>query len=78
MSDPKLEKTGESEFGDMPAEEFRRYGHELINWIADYFEHKKYIWANAVKRGLAVEASLYPYCSAHPGFELDPAPDFAG
>ena len=25
--------------GDMPAEEFRRYGHELIDWIADYFEH---------------------------------------
>lgn len=22
----------------MPAEEFRRYGHELIDWIADYFE----------------------------------------
>jgi aromatic-L-amino-acid/L-tryptophan decarboxylase len=25
--------------GDMPGEEFRRYGHELIDWIADYFEH---------------------------------------
>src|SRR6185295_15273385 len=25
--------------GDMPAEEFRRYGHELVDWIADYFEH---------------------------------------
>lgn len=25
--------------GDMPAEEFRRYGHELIDWIADYFEN---------------------------------------
>lgn len=25
--------------GDMPAEEFRRHGHELIDWIADYFEH---------------------------------------
>ena len=23
----------------MPAEEFRRHGHELIDWIADYFEH---------------------------------------
>ena len=23
----------------MPAEEFRRYGHELIDWIANYFEH---------------------------------------
>jgi len=25
--------------GDMPAEEFRRFGHEIIDWIADYFEH---------------------------------------
>ena len=25
--------------GDMQAEEFRRYGHELIDWIANYFEH---------------------------------------
>src|SRR3954467_12335816 len=24
--------------GDMPAEEFRLHGHELIDWIADYFE----------------------------------------
>src|ERR1041384_2771036 len=25
--------------GDMSADEFRRHGHELIDWIADYFEH---------------------------------------
>nr|MDQ3744587.1 pyridoxal-dependent decarboxylase [Acidobacteriota bacterium] len=25
--------------GDMSAEEFRRYGHEVIDWIADYFAH---------------------------------------
>src|SRR5258705_7994750 len=25
--------------GDMSAEEFRRYGHEIIDWIANYFEH---------------------------------------
>src|ERR1044071_2692593 len=25
--------------GDMPADEFRRHGHELIDWIADYFEN---------------------------------------
>ena len=24
--------------GDMGAEEFRRYGHEIIDWIADYFD----------------------------------------
>ena len=25
--------------GDMPAEEFRRHGHQLIDWVADYFDH---------------------------------------
>src|SRR2546421_57330 len=25
--------------GDMSAEEFRHFGHELVDWIADYFEH---------------------------------------
>src|SRR6059058_4376272 len=24
--------------GDMSAEEFRRFGHEIVDWIADYFE----------------------------------------
>lgn len=24
--------------GDMNAAEFRRFGHELIDWISDYFE----------------------------------------
>ncbi|CAN5317995.1 pyridoxal-dependent decarboxylase [soil metagenome] len=27
------------DFGDMSKEDFRRYGHELIDWIADYFEN---------------------------------------
>src|ERR1044072_9893041 len=27
------------ELGDMNKEDFRRFGHELIDWIADYFEH---------------------------------------
>lgn len=27
------------QLGDMPAEEFRRYGYELVDWIARYFEH---------------------------------------
>jgi aromatic-L-amino-acid decarboxylase len=25
-------------FGDMPPEDFRRYGNEIVEWIADYFE----------------------------------------
>src|SRR5215204_2456948 len=24
--------------GDMPKEDFRKYGHEVVDWIADYFE----------------------------------------
>lgn len=27
------------DLGDMSAEEFRRFGHQIIDWIADYFEH---------------------------------------
>jgi aromatic-L-amino-acid/L-tryptophan decarboxylase len=33
------EKTGSSLIGDMSADEFRRHGYKLIDWIADYFEH---------------------------------------
>ena len=28
----------EAQLGDMPPEEFREYGHQLIDWIADYLE----------------------------------------
>ncbi|HEX2640176.1 MAG TPA: pyridoxal-dependent decarboxylase, partial [Pyrinomonadaceae bacterium] len=28
-----------AKLGDMPGEEFRRCGHELVDWITDYFEH---------------------------------------
>ncbi len=28
-----------NEFGDMPADEFRKYGYEIVDWIANYFEH---------------------------------------
>src|SRR4249920_2092989 len=40
MNEPaaELEKVT-APLGDMSAEEFRRYGHELIDWIAKYFEH---------------------------------------
>src|SRR5512141_112753 len=38
--DAKLRKDETySNLGDMPAAEFRRHGHELIEWIANYFEH---------------------------------------
>ncbi len=32
-------KTMENDnLGDMPREDFRKYGHEIVDWIADYFE----------------------------------------
>ena len=39
MTEPKERLSKETPTGDMPAEEFRRYGHQIIDWIADYFEH---------------------------------------
>ena len=37
MNSPKTHPA--PELGDMKAEDFRRFGHELIDWIADYFEN---------------------------------------
>jgi len=34
----------------------------------------EYIWNNPVARHLVTEAEQYRHSSAHPGFELDPAP----
>jgi aromatic-L-amino-acid/L-tryptophan decarboxylase len=40
MSEPKKEPISlAAPTGDMPAEEFRRFGHEIVDWIANYFEH---------------------------------------
>src|SRR5205809_2687446 len=41
MSETKLGANERSAppIGDMSAEDFRRYGHEIIDWIANYFEH---------------------------------------
>ena len=35
-----MSKSGseKSRFGDMPKEEFRKFGHQLVDQIADYFE----------------------------------------
>src|SRR5437016_4270649 len=38
MTIAKKEAVNDSSLGDMPAEDFRRYGHEIIDWIANYFE----------------------------------------
>ena len=29
--------------GDMPKEDFRRFGHEIVDWIADYFERMEHL-----------------------------------
>jgi aromatic-L-amino-acid decarboxylase len=40
MAEPELKPTGVApSTGDMSAEEFRRVGHEIVDWIANYFEH---------------------------------------
>ncbi|HEX3229196.1 MAG TPA: pyridoxal-dependent decarboxylase, partial [Pyrinomonadaceae bacterium] len=31
-------EAGEHALGDMAAEDFRRFGHEIVDWIANYFE----------------------------------------
>src|SRR5258707_15069877 len=35
----KPNKVAAAPTGDMSAEEFRRFGHEIVDWIANYFEH---------------------------------------
>ena len=54
-------KTNEK-FGDMPKEDFRRYGYELVDWIAEYFEKMEempvlsQIEPNSLKEKLPVSA----------------------
>src|SRR5438132_3792542 len=38
MSKQETELKKSPELGDMSTEEFRRFGHEIVDWIADYFE----------------------------------------
>jgi len=48
--------------GDMSAEEFRRFGHELIDWVGDYLEHvERYPVLSPVKPGeLAAQLPTAP------------------
>lgn len=34
-----MKDTSSTELGDMPAEEFRKFGYQIVDWIANYFEH---------------------------------------
>jgi putative transposase len=40
----------------------------------DYDTHREYIHSNPVKAGLVAMPSAYPYSSAFPGAQVDPAP----
>ncbi len=52
----------------------RGYVDHRIRDGQDYAYHRVYVHQNPVRANLAVAAQNYPYCSAFPGFQLDPAP----
>jgi len=43
----------------------------------DYEHHRSYIHQNPVERRIVTDPSQYRYCSAFPGFKLDPWPPAA-
>jgi putative transposase len=43
----------------------------------DFVNHQNYIHRNPVERKLVVDPAEYRYCSAFPGFKLDPWPSSA-
>jgi REP-associated tyrosine transposase len=45
-----------------------------IQDLRDYEEHRSYIYQNPVKARLVEAAEVFPYSSAFPGIEIDPAP----
>jgi len=58
MTRPSAGENGmPGEFGDMPAEEFRRVGYEIVDWIADYFERiESFPVLSQVRPGWLVES----------------------
>ncbi len=52
----------------------RGYVDHRVRDATDYARRVEYIRQNAVRAGLVRAPELYPYCSAYPGFELDPPP----
>ena len=50
----------------------RGFTDHRIRDAEDYLSHKKYLLNNPVKRHLAETPEQYRYCSAYPGYKLDP------
>jgi putative transposase len=50
--------------------------HRIRNEV-DFMHHCNYIHRNPVKRHLVSDPTEYRYCSAFPGFKLDPGPSAA-
>jgi putative transposase len=50
--------------------------HRIRNGM-DFTHHRNYIHQNPVERHLVADPSEYRYCSAFPGFKLDPWPSAA-
>ncbi len=55
----------------------RGFTDHRIRDASDFQAHRQYIYKNPVERRLAERASEYRYCSAYPGFPLDPWPPAA-
>ncbi|HYX68065.1 MAG TPA: transposase [Terriglobales bacterium] len=53
----------------------RSFTDHAIGDAVDYARHRDYIRNNAVAERIVFEAEQFPFCSAHPGFELDEAPE---
>ncbi|HWW15979.1 MAG TPA: transposase [Candidatus Dormibacteraeota bacterium] len=55
----------------------RGFTDHRIRESVDFMHHQNYIHSNPVERHLVLEPSEYRYCSAFPGFKLDPWPPAA-
>jgi putative transposase len=55
----------------------RGFTDHRIRDLEDFMHHRAYIHRNPIERGLAADCSEFRYCSAFPGFKLDPWPSAA-
>ncbi len=55
----------------------RGFTDHRIRDAEDFVHHRMYIHCNPVERKLVAEPSAFRYCSAFPGFKLDPWPPVA-